>query len=358
MSDNGLGSRGWRLTGDDLGAWVEGLVRAGTRVIAPVEEGGLRRFRAVESAGPVCLAPGKTRWSPKEFLFPRTETLFAYAVQGDRVQVDDAPAEDTEQVLLGVCPCDAAGLARLDAVLAGPEGDPLYTRRRERTAVVSLACPEAGPECFCTAVGGGPAETEGSDLQLMAAGEAWLLVALTPKGLALAAPLGDRVPAASAEDWTLARAGVERVEAGLRRSPVAREWAAALEAAFGHPLWEALGRRCLGCSICTYVCPSCSCFDVQDAGTAACGERCRSWDSCTFGLFTRHASGHNPRDTQAARYRQRVLHKFAYFPLAHEGRFMCVGCGRCLALCPVGMSIQDTVSRVVAASGEGSRGRS
>ena len=106
----------------------------------------------------------------------------------------------------------------------------------------------------------------------------------------------------------------------------------------------------MGCSICNYLCPSCSCFDVQDRGTAACGERCRSWDSCTFALFTRHASGHNPRPTQPSRYRQRVLHKFAYFPLSNQGRLMCVGCGRCARHCPVGLSIQDSVQQVLAAA--------
>lgn len=349
--------KGWRLTRAELAEWLEGLLRAGKRVIAPVEEGGLRRFRAVGSAEEVCLAPGKTRWSPKEFLLPRTETLFSYSVDDGRVSLQGSSVDDAEQVLVGVRPCDAAGLTRLDAIFLTGEADSLYARRRERSTIVSLACDEAEPECFCTAVGGGPAGEEGSDVQLIAAAEAWLVVPLTPKGEALTAPLRDRAASPSAEEWAQARERVQRVEAGLRQSPVAREWASVLESSFDLPLWEALGRRCVGCSICTYVCPSCSCFDVQDTGNAWCGERCRSWDSCTFALFTRHASGHNPRPTQASRYRQRVLHKFAYFPLENDGRFMCVGCGRCVKLCPVGMSIQESVQRVVAASQEGGDAR-
>jgi formate hydrogenlyase subunit 6/NADH:ubiquinone oxidoreductase subunit I len=114
-----------------------------------------------------------------------------------------------------------------------------------------------------------------------------------------------------------------------------------------------VGQRCLGCSICNYLCPSCSCFDVQDSGNAYCGERCRSWDSCTFALFTKHGSGHNPRATQPSRYRQRVLHKFAYYPSAHGGEWMCVGCGRCARHCPVGLSIRDSAAQIAAAAGAG-----
>lgn len=339
-----------RLTRDELTEWLDGLLRDGKRIIAPVEEGGLRRFRAVHSVAEVCLAPGKTRWSPKEFLFPRTEPLFAYAAHDGAVRLTEPPADETEQVLLGVRPCDAAGLCRLDAMFLGEEPDALYARRRGSTAVVSLACEHAAPECFCTAVGGSPAGEEGSDVQLVALGEDWIVRPLTPKGQALTGRLTG--PAPSPEDRTEVEARTRRVAESIRERPVAREWAAVLEASFGLPLWEAMGRRCLGCSICTYVCPSCSCFDVQDTGNASCGERCRSWDSCTFAAFTRHASGHNPRPTPAARYRQRVLHKFAYFPLLHAGQLMCVGCGRCVALCPVGMNVHDSVQRVAAAAQE------
>ena len=346
----------WRLTRGDLAEWLEGLLRQGRRIVAPVEEGRLRRFRAVDSADQVCLAPGKTRWSPKEFLFPRTEPLFSYAVDGE-VRLRGAVVPDTAQVLVGVRPCDAAGLCRLDAVFLGEEADPLYARRRALTTVISLACDEAEPECFCTAVGGSPAGEEGSDLQLVADGEAWLLRSLTEKGEALTASLRGRAPSPDPTTWAEIEARTRRVAESIRQRPVAREWAAVLESSFGLPLWEALGRRCLGCSICTYVCPSCSCFDVQDTGNAWCGERCRSWDSCTFALFTRHASGHDPRPSQAARYRQRVLHKFAYFPALHEGQWMCVGCGRCVALCPVGMNVHESVERVATAPREGADAR-
>jgi ferredoxin len=342
----------WRVTRSDVARWLDALLRDGRRVVAPVDDGGLRRFRPIASDDEIALAGGKTRWSPKEFLFPRTEPLFSYAIAADGVTLRSAPTESTDHVVFGVTPCDAAGFLRLDRIFMGPVTDPLYSARRQRATIVSLACAEAGPECFCTAVGGSPASEAGSDVQLIPAGDGWIVRAVTDKGRAVTAAL-ERAAPATAEEIEQAIDRVQKVAETIGKTPVAAGWAKALEASFHLPLWEALGKNCLGCSICSYVCPSCSCFDVNDAGSATCGTRCRSWDACTFATFTRHASGHNPRPTQPSRYRQRVLHKFAYFPLQNGGEPMCAGCGRCVTQCPVGMNILDSVETVVAASGEG-----
>lgn len=345
-------SGGWRLAEEGLVSWVDALLQRGKRVVAPVEEDGLLLFRPVRSSADLALASGTTRWSPKEFLFPRTEPLLGYRLSGEEVVLTDAAPDGVpETVLFGVRACDAAGLARLDEVFLGPEGDPFYARRRRRTTVMSLACAEASPQCFCTAVGGSPGGTEGSDVQFTPLRGGWLVRVVTPEGEALTAE--------DAPGWTPAedrdREEAERlrlaVEESVRRTPVAEGWAGVLEGTFGEPVWERIGERCLGCAICTYVCPSCSCYDVNDEETGPCATRCRSWDSCTFALFTRHASGYNPRADQPSRYRQRVLHKFAYFPLLHGGRVMCVGCGRCLRLCPVGLDIHQAVAAAVAAAG-------
>lgn len=338
--------RARRLDEADLRRWIDALLAQGRQVLAPVERDGLRRVAPIAAAEEACLGAGKPRWSPKEALFPRSETLFSFRRAGDQVTLRQPPAEQALQVLLAVRPCDAAGLVRLDRVFADTDGT--YAARRARTTVVSLACDEAAPECFCTAVGGAPDGAQGSDAQLLRLAGGWLLRALTPAGEQLVALASGS--AAGPADEAEAAGRVAAAVATMAASPAVASCAAALEASFGAPLWEALGRPCLGCSICTYACPSCSCFDVADLGSEACGERCRSWDSCTFGLFTRHATGHNPRPTQAARYRQRVLHKFAYYPQTHGGESMCVGCGRCLTLCPVGMDVRATVARVAAAT--------
>lgn len=357
MTGDRMDALGVLLTGGELKQWIAGMLREGKRVIAPVEDGKLRLFRPIESPDQICLADGKTRLSPKDALFPKTEGLFSYTVRGDQVTLAPPRVESSEQVLFAMRPCDVAGLLRLDTIFLGDAKDVHYAGRRKGSTIVSLACATAEPECFCTAVGVGPAAEEGSDVQVMAAGDGWIVRPLTEKGEALTAALADR-SAPSPEEWAQARAGVARAEASLTQKPVARAWAAALEANFDLPLWEAVGQRCVGCSICNYLCPSCSCFDVQDGGNAFCGERCRSWDSCTFATFTRHGSGHNPRPTQPSRYRQRVLHKFAYYPTQHGGEFMCVGCGRCVRHCPVGLGIYQSVNEVMAAVEEDGHDRS
>lgn len=337
-------SSSFSVAADELRAWLDRLIGEAREVIAPVERDGLRVFRPLASADEACLEAGKTRWSPKEFLFPRTEWLYAYTLGADGPELEDPPLADRERVLAGVRPCDAAGLCRLDEVFLGePVKDPLYAARRVKTTVVAFACTRADPECFCTAVHGSPMGTEGVDLLVVALENRFLVDAVTAKGREL---VSDSWRPASAEDRDSASELERRVAAETRRAPVPADAAARLEDAFEHPVWQETARRCLGCSVCAYVCPSCSCFDVHHQGNAWGGREIRCWDACTFPLFTLHASGHNPRPEPGARYRQRALHKFAYLTPGQHGTTRCVGCGRCIALCPAGIDIHQAVSRI------------
>jgi len=338
----------WKLTEAQLREWLSGLLETNC-VVAPVEEDGVLLFRRIAAADKAIVKPsGKTRWSPKEFLFPRSEALYRYNFKGGTVQLEDPPAPEEHQVLFGVRSCDASGMVRLDEIFLSGTKDRLYAARRENTTVVSTACAAADPECFCTAVGYSPVGEEGSDVQLVPLGEDWMVRALTDRGRDLVGDAGDGWTTATAKDGKRLQELEKTVSGQIERSPVNREWSKVLEEGFEHGAWDRLAQHCLGCSVCAYVCPSCSCFDMNHEANAWCGEQCRSWDACTFPLFTHHASGHNPRETKQERYRQRVLHKFA-FREEDDEPFRCVGCGRCVALCPAGLDIVNTVAAAVEA---------
>ncbi len=342
----------WQLTGAQLQEWLGALLDS-SAVFAPVEEDGVLSFRRIASQDQAVLEPsGKARWSPKELLFPRSEALYRYRFTGGGVELEDPPLPDERQVLFGVRSCDASGLARLDDVFLSGIRDPLYAARRENTTVVSAACAAADPECFCTAVGGSPVGEEGCDVQLVPIGEGWLLRVLTEKGRDLVGDGAGGWTAAAEDGESDLRSRLAEIEQAvseqIERSEIDPEWSRVLEEGFEHPVWERLARHCLGCGTCAYVCPSCSCFDMNHEANAWCGEQCRSWDACTFALFTRHASGHNPRARRGERYRQRVLHKYA-FKEQEDEPFRCTGCGRCVALCPAGLDIAGAVAAAVQA---------
>lgn len=336
------------LSDDQLREWLGGLLEAGNRVVAPVEEDGVKIYQAISSPEQAVIEPsGKPRWSPKEFLFPRTESLYRYDLSGSMVQLQDPQGPDRPQVLFAVRSCDASGLVRLDEIFLSGTKDPFYGARRANTTVVGTGCGAADPECFCTAVGGSPLGEEGIDVQLVPLDDGWLLRPLTDVGAELIGDAGEAWAAFDSGEAARAEI-VDRVSREIERSPVNREWSQILEDGFEHGAWDRLAQHCLGCSVCAYVCPSCSCFDMNHDANAWGGEQNRSWDACTFSQFTHHASGHNPRSSKQERYRQRVLHKFA-FREHDDDPFRCVGCGRCVALCPAGLDIVSTVAAAVEA---------
>ncbi|SMC17322.1 4Fe-4S dicluster domain-containing protein [Desulfacinum hydrothermale DSM 13146] len=285
--------------------------------------------------------------SAKEVLFPRSEALLRFVKEkdlsvpaGHRLHVDDTRTVPPA-VVFGCRPCDARGFLTFDRVfLQGPYRDPYYAERREKTTFVSLVCRDADGACFCSAVGSGPADPQGSDAQLIALPDGYVLRAITQRGAALVEKIG-RGPTAeqiqAARDM-LDQAGREMVGEGSLTAMDAAFRARFQDAAF----WHGHIDKCLSCGLCTFVCPTCYCFTITDEARGLSGERIRSWDACMFPHFTLEASGHNPRPSKVERYRNRVGHKFSYF-VSKYGQVACCGCGRCIRHCPVSVDIRAVV---------------
>ena len=317
-------------------------------VFAPVRKGDTLLFERIESARDPVLGRGNTKNSPKGALFPQTERLFAYRHGDDGPQIEAASTGEEERVLFGVRPCDARALLLLDRVFGGNTEDPYYAERRRAALVVSLACTHPDAACFCLALGGGPCSQDGSDLTLVDLGDRYLVGAASEKGKAL---LADRLfEDTDEESFGKGEKIKEEAEsfmhpAALWKGVAAKGLDKRLEAFFNDPLWSDLTESCLSCGICTYLCPTCHCFDVCDEAGPVTGERIRTWDSCQFPLFTRQASGFNPRPSAKERFRQRIMHKFSYLP-ENVNMNGCVGCGRCVTACPVNLDIREVLVRL------------
>jgi len=337
------------LDADKLADLAATLVAAGYRVVAPLRDAqGAVRLQ-VWSPGAAIDAAAIPANSAKEFLFPSTETIGRWSLDGGDFAPEPVRPAAPRTVLLAVRPCDVAGLAILDAVFSGDCRDAFYSARREATTIVALACSTADAECFCTSVGGAPDSAAGADAVLRPAdgGRRFVLEPVTEKGAAVLKAAGATLAEGQAALDTSAEVP-ERFDA-----PAVAEWLGSnlpdRQAGFESPLWQDLGLACLGCGACTHVCPTCHCFDLQDEATRRQAVRLRNWDSCALALFTAHASGHNPRPTQVERWRQRVMHKFRYFQ-ERFGSLACTGCGRCGRLCPAGVTMRATCAEIARAA--------
>jgi len=294
------------------------------------------------------LLAGMPRLSLKGFFLPQAEALFGWRQHGADVEIERGAAATRPRVALGVKPCDAAALEIVDQVMNWDYADEPWNERRAATTVFTLACAVEDSSCFCAAVGLAPDATRGADGLLTRVTGGWLVETTTEKGAAVVAAHAERFaaapPALVDEGAESRRAARERVAANLEiDAGSVRDWIAAH---FDDPLLAALGVRCHGCGACASVCPTCHCFDIVDETEGVGrGTRRRQWDTCQTGKFTLHASGHNPRDDQHARFRQRVNHKFSIYPLRF-GEVLCTGCGRCSRECHAGQDLVEILAAI------------
>ncbi len=315
---------------------------SGKKVMAPVRQGDRVRLAVIPEGEAPSLDFDNTLVPPKAVVFPQTETLYRYRLGQMEIET---PQLDEEVVLLGVRPCDARAMNLVERLFRWDVDDPYYLKRRELTTVVGLACNEPGLNCFCPSVGGGPASTEGLDLLMVDLGESYYLEALTDKGKALLDGAQDLLEEAGEAAREQREQVVKEAEGKIKRSVETAGIPEGLPGLWEHPLWQQTAAPCLGCGTCTYLCPTCHCFDIQDEVEGFEARRCRMWDSCMFEEYTRHTSGHNPRPTRRERTRNRINHKYNYF-VQKFNVIACVGCGRCINYCPVNIDLIDILRQV------------
>lgn len=309
------------------------------RIVGPSKNGNQVTFKELPTGSTMTQDYIQSTQSAKHVLFPRVEELFSYQIKQKEVSLSEKKVTPTETLLFGIRPCDAAGIIPLAAVFNGDYPDSQFNNRLEHITVMAVSCIKADEYCFCTSVGGGPGDTRGSDILLtpLSTGD-YLVEILTEKGKKLVESIADLFGLAPVESKETNLAKVEK------RWPV-DELEAKLKTLFNHEIWLKQSLRCIGCGACAFVCPTCVCFDIQDEGNSQGGKRLRCWDSCGFAHFTLHTSGHNPRELQVQRWRQRVMHKFSYQP-ERLNVIGCVGCGRCSRACPVDMNLQEHLSQL------------
>jgi ferredoxin len=316
------------------------------KVYAPVQRDNVTGFDEVTTSTDVYL-DSQTKLPSKEVLFPQCETLFTYRSTNGEIQLIEPEAEDDQTILFGVPPCDARSILIIEKAFgSGDFQDPYYLRRKANLLVIGKACEQPRSTCFCTSVGGGPFDTQGSDLLLQDLGEKYLLEALTLHGEELMGELQDYEVATQADE-DAAHRNAEKAEASLQSRLEVQGIESKLETMFEDSVWDTVYQNCVGCGACTYLCPTCYCFDIVDEGQNSQSKRVRIWDSCQFPLFTLQGSGENPRHTGKERMRQRIMHKFHYYPKNYSG-LACVGCGRCVRECPVNLDIRTILSSIMA----------
>lgn len=281
----------------------------------------------------------KTDRSAKDFFFPQTENLVEFKTAGKNIEVIDNRSESEDFVVFGVRGCDVKSFDVLDKVFLAEPVDSFYKSRREHGVIISMACSRPAETCFCKTFGVDAAAPAG-DIECYKTDDAYYFDAKTEKGKALMAKLEGVTEEC---DGKVVDEQKKQIKAVLDKLPLKDLSAEAFGADktkeyFDAPEWASLSEACLGCGTCTFVCPTCQCYDIKDFKTKTGVQRFRCWDSCMYSDFTKMSAG-QPRLTQKERFRQRFMHKLVYFPTNNDGMFSCVGCGRCISKCPISMNI-------------------
>lgn len=317
---------------------VFAAIAATAKLYIPVDGEGGAKFEEWGEGKKLSHALNTTR-SPKDFFFPQSENLMEFQMNGKEIKLIDVREESEDFVIFGVRPCDVRSFDVLDRVFLSDVPDSYYASRREHGVIVSLACTKPGETCFCRTFGIDAAEPEG-DVAAWMTGSDLYLEARSEKGEKLLSAIADFTEESDGSEVEKQKETTKKRLDALPLEGLSAEGfgAGKTKEYFDAPEWKELSRSCLGCGTCTFVCPTCQCYDIKDFDTGNGVIRFRCWDSCMYSEFTKMSAG-QPRTSQLERFRQRFLHKLVYYPENNDGMYSCVGCGRCLSKCPISMNI-------------------
>ncbi len=340
-----------KLLPEDVNEWLQALADE-HQIFGPVKDEArpeLTMWARISTWDEITLTEGPPSSSVKPFYFPQPETLFTFSAKWNDPEAfklcDPAPST-IPAILAGVRPCDARSIV-LNSLPY--KEDPYFQARLGSIAVIGLMCTHQCSTCFCRWVGGSPLSSEGMDVALYPLeGTSGLVAeAVTEKGERLLGQASSARQLAGSEAQFIQELK-ENEAAEMKRIPKAVDLLGEKELMqlYEAPFWRNIAETCINCGACTFLCPTCYCFDIQDETAHGEGRRIRYWDSCMFPLFTLHASGHNPRGEKYQRVRNRFMHKLKYFP-DRFGPISCVGCGRCIKECPVNIDIREVIREML-----------
>ena len=318
-----------------------------TELYLPVKESGAVNFKKYDETQTPDIETLQTVKSAKDFFFPQSEDMVKFKTYGRKIEITDARIVKDSFVIFGVRACDMRSFEILDRVFLQEPVDTMYQNKREAGIIFTLACNNPQPSCFCKVFGIDAAKPQG-DVECRLVDGFLYLDAKTQKGADILAKLTCLEDAADGEK--VAEQNAKEITEKIEKLPfsnldVSNFKGDNLMPLFDRPEWEELSKACLGCGTCTFVCPTCQCFDIRDFKTNDGVKRFRCWDSCMYSEFTKMAA-ENPRKNQLQRYRQRFMHKLVYFPSNNEGVYSCVGCGRCVKKCPQSLNIVKVIKKL------------
>lgn len=311
----------------------------------PIESDGLVQFGQWTQDATVNLNKLNTVRSPKDFFFSPTENIAAFRSRKKEIEIVDAHSPIGPFALFGVRACDAQSLNLLDKVFLTDPVDTFYQARRENGIVITSACLRPEESCFC-GVFGIDALNPGGDIATWLVEDTLYWQPLTERGSKLTTLCHSRLDGEPKDRYEKNPVDLifepTEIKLPLANLDLSNFTQGALMEIFNSPKWAELYPTCLGCGTCTFICPTCHCYDIQDFNTGDKIIRHRCWDSCMYSDFTLMAHG-NPRTSQLERFRQRYMHKLVYFPDNNDGAYACTGCGRCVQKCSVSINIAKVI---------------